>query len=225
MNLKYQKITTAVTVLVIFAVAQISLGLTYAERDTNPTVSPTASTQLLGILTTSDSKAITVNGASAITGATIPAGAVIETPDKVGATIRLGALGSICIAPNTKLTLEYDRQGNAGSVKVKLIEGCVIMRTLKNTAGTINSGQGPLGQTPAATNGALDVCMKSGAATTLNQGAAVDAGAGASPIDCGAAGAAAASAPSGVPVVALVAIAAGGAVAFPLILKGTNPSP
>jgi len=223
MNFKYRKITTATTLLVVLAVAQVYVGVTFAELNSGPGVSDEAPQQLMGILTTSDNKPITVNGASAISGATIPTGATIETPDRVGATIRLGPLGSICIAPNTKLTLEFDRQGNVGTVKVNLTEGCVILRTLKGTAGTINSAQGNLGQIAAATGGALDVCLKSGAAPMINQGAAVDAGAGASAVDCGAAGAAAA--PTGIPVGATIAMIAGGGAGLYVLFRGSNPSP
>src|SRR5712692_8029312 len=126
MNFKYRKITTATTLLVVLAVAQVYVGVTFAELNSGPGVSDEAPQQLMGILTTSDNKPITVNGASAISGATIPTGATIETPDRVGATIRLGPLGSICIAPNTKLTLEFDQQGKL--VKVTLTQGCVILR-------------------------------------------------------------------------------------------------
>lgn len=223
MNFRYQKITTATTLLVVLAVAQVYVGVTFAEPKSGPTVSEAVPAQVLGILTTSNSKPITVNGASAISGATIATGATIETPDNVGATIRLGPLGSICIAPRTKLTLEFDRSGNAGSVKVNLTEGCVILRTLKNTAGTVNSSQGILGQINAATGGAIDVCLKAGAAPMINQGAAADAGAGASALDCGAAGAAAA--PTGIPIGATIAMFAGGGTGLYLLFRGGNPSP
>ena len=160
-----------------------------------PTPTPTAreagTTALMGILSTTNNKPITVNGASTVSGATIPSGTTIETPAGVGATIRLRALGSLCVAPITKLTLEFDRQGNIGSLKITLTEGCVILRTFKSAGGTINSPQGIVGRIDAAIGGAIDVCLKPGAAATINQGAAVDAGAGASVLDCGAAGAAA----------------------------------
>ena len=221
MNFKYRKITTATTLLVVLALAQVYVGVTFAGPNSGPGVSGATPQQLMGILTTSDNKPITVNGASAISGATIPTGATIETPDRVGATIRLGPLGSICIAPNTKLTLEFDSQGKA--VRVTLIEGCVILRTLKGTAGTINSAQGNLGQIAAATGGALDVCLKSGAAPVINQGAAVDAGAGASAVDCGAAGAAAA--PTGIPLGATIAMFVGGGAGLYVLFRGGNPSP
>ena len=224
MNLKYQKIITATALLVTLAVGQFYVGLTFAEPNSGARVTEPAPQAIMGILTTSNNKLITVNGASAISGATIPPGATIETPDGVGATIRLGALGSVCISPNTKLTLEFGRQGNVGDVKLNLTEGCAILRTSKNTAGTFNTAQGIAGQTNAATGGSIDVCLRSGGTPSIDKGSAVDAGAGASALDCGAAGAAAA-APAGIPPAASVAFIGGGAVGLYLLFRGGNPSP
>lgn len=222
MNQRYRKITTPIALLVTLAIAQLYVGVGLAESTFVSSV-PEAAPALMGILTTGNNKPITVNGASAISGATIPTGATIETPDKVGATIRLGPLGSICVAPNTKFTLEFDRQGNVGTIRINVTEGCVILRTSKGTVGTLNSAQGMVGQTAAATGGAIDVCSRSGAAPVVNQGAAVDAGAGASAVDCGAAGAAAA--PTGIPVGATIAMIAGGGAGLYLLFRGGNPSP
>jgi len=223
MHFRYQKITTIIALLVTVAVGQLYIGVSFAEPNSESSVSTTAPQPIMGILTTSQNKPILVNGASAISGATIPPGATIETPDNVGATIRLGALGSLCISPNTKLVLEFDRQGNIGSVKVNLAEGCAILRTLKGTAGTFNTAQGLAGQLSAASNGSIDVCLKAGGTPSVDQGSAVDAGAGASAVDCGAAGAAAI--PPGIPPAVTVAFIGGGATGLYLLFRGGNPSP
>jgi hypothetical protein len=223
MHLKYQKITTVIALLVTVAVGQLYIGVTFAEPNSSASVSVTAPQPIMGILTTSQNKPILVNGASAISGATIPTGATIETPDNVGATIRLGALGSLCIAPNTKLVLDFDRQGNLGNVKVNLTEGCAILRTMKNTAGTFITAQGLAGQINAANGGSIDVCLRSGGTPSVDQGSAVDAGAGASAVDCGAAGAAAI--PAGIPPAVTVAFIGGGATGLYLLFRGGNPSP
>jgi hypothetical protein len=221
---RFHKISTATAFLVILAVGQLYMGVTFAEPNSSPRVSEAVPQQLMGVLTTSNNKPITVNGTSAISGATIPAGATIETPDGVGATIRLGPFASLCIAANTKLTLQFDRQGNVGNVKVNVTEGCVILRTQKDTAGTVDTAQGNVGQISSATGGSIDVCLRPGAPPTVNQGAAVDAGAGASALDCGAAGAAAAP-PAGIPAEAAVAFIGGGAAGLYLLFRGKNPSP
>jgi hypothetical protein len=222
MNLRYKTLTTATALLVTLAVGQLYLGIAFAEATSTLGVSPGNPAQLMGILTTSNNKPITVNGASAISGASIPTGATIETPDGVGATIRLGPLGSLCVAPNTKLSLEFNQQGKL--VRVTVTEGCVILRTSKDVSGAINGPQGVIGQIAAtAAGGSLDVCLKPGAAPSINQGAAVDAGAGASAIDCGAAGAAAI--PPGIPPAVTAAFIGGGAAGLYLLFRGSNPSP
>ena len=133
--------------------------------------------QFVARLTTRGNAPITVNGASAVGGATILTGATIETPDQVGATINLGSLGDLEIAPNTKLTLEFDANGN---VKVKLDRGCMILRTKKNVNATVETEQGVAATNDKKNGGAADVCFPLGAVQpTVNQGAAASAGAGA----------------------------------------------
>jgi hypothetical protein len=220
MNSKYKKITTATALLATLAIGQVYIAIGFAEPNSGSSVPAAASQQLVGILTTSNNRPISVNGANAINGATIPSGAVIETPDGVGATIRIGNLGSLCIAANSKVSIQFDRQGG---ITVTVIEGCAILRTSKGTSGIVNSAQGNIGQINASTGGSIDVCTRAGAAPTINQGAAVDAGAGASALDCGAAGAAAA--PVGFPPAATVAFIGGGAAGLYLLFRGGNPSP
>ena len=222
MNLRYQKLTTTTALLVTLAVGQLYVGITFAEANSGLSVSGAVPVALMGILTTSSNKPITVNGANAISGASIPSGATIETPDGVGATIRLGPLGSLCIAPNTKLSLQFDQQGKL--VGVIVTQGCVILRTPKNVSGAISGPQGVIGQVPAATGGSLDVCLRTGTAPLINQGAAADAGAGASAVDCGAAGAAAAP-PTGLPPAVTAAFIGGGAAGLYFLFRGSNPSP
>ena len=224
MTSKYKKITTATALLAALAIGQVYIAISFAEPNSGASVAAAVPQQIVGILTTSNNRPITVNGANAISGATIATGAVIETPDGIGATIRIGSLASLCIAPNTKLSIEFERQGNAGTVRINVTEGCAILRTLKGTSGIVNSAQGNVGQINGATGGSIDVCLRAATAPTVNQGAAVDAGAGASALDCGAAGAAAA-APAGIPPAATAAFIGGGATGLYLLFRGDNPSP
>lgn len=216
MTSKYQKISSAIALLAVFAVGQVYIGVSFAEP--NAAHSVTATQPQMGVLTTSSNRPISVNGANAISGATIPSGATIETPDGTGATIRIGS-STLCVASNTKLTIEFD----GTSVRVTILEGCAILRTQRGVGGSVNSASGNVGTINADTGGSLDVCSRGGAAPTVNQGAAVDAGAGASVLDCGAAGAAAI--PAGIPPAATVAFIAGGAAGLYVLFRGGNPSP
>jgi hypothetical protein len=89
--------------------------------------------QLLARLTTKGNQPITVNGVSATSGDSVANEAIIETPANVDASVDLGLLGSIDIAPGTRAKLEYDsacNPGTAGSslqcgVKVTVFAGCI----------------------------------------------------------------------------------------------------
>ena len=111
------------------------------------------------------------------TGASILTGATIETGADQSATVNLGPLGQLDIAPNTKLVLTYDDQGN---VKALIIFGCAILTAKKKTTGEVETEKGSAGKTDPAVGGVLEVCFPPGAAApTVGQGVAVGAGAGA----------------------------------------------
>lgn len=133
---------------------------------------------VIGRLTTRGNASVLVNGNRVSTGTTILTGATLETGDNVGATVMLGPLGSLDIGPNTKLTLEYDSQGN---VRVALTQGCMILKTNKRSSGEVKTSAGTAGKIDKASGGFLDVCFPPGStAPIVNQGAAAQAGAGAS---------------------------------------------
>jgi len=179
MIFRNQKMLTAATLFVIFAVTQVYIGVSFAEPNSGG-ARVAGPQQLMGILTTRDNQPILVNGVSTVSGATIPSGATVETPDKVGATINIGAIGSLCIAPNTKLVVQFDQR----EINVSLTQGCVILTTVKNVKGTINAPQVSGAQISPTTGGTIDVCLQPGEAPKVNQAAAANAGAGASGLGC-----------------------------------------
>ena len=176
MNQKRRNGSRVIAVLLLFAVAQIGLqvGLAEPNTTTNPTALPQ---QFVARLTTRNNQPITVNGLSANTGASILTGATIETGADQSATVNLGPLGQLDIAPNTKLVLTYDEQGN---VKALIVYGCAILTAKKKTTGEVATEQGSAGKTDPAAGGVLDICFPQGATSpTVGQGAAANAGAGA----------------------------------------------
>jgi hypothetical protein len=221
MSLRRRKGLTAIAAVLLFSVAQIGVQVSFAQPAAG--VPPVPSQQFIARLTTRNNVAITVNGNGAATGSSILTGATIETGPDQSATVNLGPLGVLDIAPNTKLVLTYDEQGN---VKVMLVQGCAVLATKKKSEGEITTQQGSAGKTDRKKDGILDVCFPPGASgPVVNQGAAVAAGAGAG---VGApAGAAAASAGGifGIGVPATIAILAGaGAAGLTPIFFQTNPS-
>ncbi|PWT87326.1 MAG: hypothetical protein C5B55_14935 [Blastocatellia bacterium] len=220
MTIRQRKGLRAIAGLVLFSLIQVGTQVSFAEPNSpsNPIPIPQ---QFIARLTTRNNQPITVNGNSATTGASIVTGATIETGADQAATVNLGPLGSLDIAPNTKLVLNYDEHGN---VKVTLITGCAILTTKKKTTGEVATEQGgTAGKTDPAKGGILDICFPPGAsAPTVGQGAAAAAGAGAG----GAAGAAAGGGGLfGLGVPATIAIIGGGTAAAltPLAFQ-SNPS-
>src|SRR6266550_7196259 len=152
MSIRQQKTMKALAIFVAFAVAQISIQLSFAG-----TVSRTSATlvqqQLVVRVTTSGNRPILVNGNSTASGGSLATGATIETPDGVSATIDLGPLGTLDLAPNSKVVLEFEcppppptppaagTEPEPCKVKVKVLTGCVVLKTKKNTQGQIDTEQ------------------------------------------------------------------------------------
>jgi hypothetical protein len=135
MNFKQHRVSKAIATLVLFAMAQVAIQVGFAAPATS--VSPVAPIpqQFIARLTTRNNQPITVNGVGATTGASILTGATIETGADQSATVNLGSLGTLDIAPNTKLVLTYDDNGN---VKAVIMFGCAILTAKKKTKGEQN---------------------------------------------------------------------------------------
>src|SRR5205823_8127151 len=122
------RIAKVMSLVLTFVIAQVFLGLTFAApgaADKRIDVPP----QAAAVLTTQGNKPITVNGASATSGATILSGMMIETPSDVSATVSIPGHGTLMIPANTKLTLEFDQAGN---ILVALVQGCVVLDTKRS---------------------------------------------------------------------------------------------
>ena len=150
----------AIAILLVFSVAQISLQIGYAQ-------------QFIARLTsTRGNQPVLVNGLSAAPGASIVTGATIETLSDQTAEINLGSFGTLELAPNTQLRIDYDQEGNT---KVTLIRGCAVLRSKKGAKGEIVTEQGPAAENDKKKkNSVLDVCFINGQ-TTVNQNAAANA--------------------------------------------------
>ena len=97
-----------------------------------------AGSPIMGKLKTRDNKAVTVNGANVSSGTTIMSGAEIQCPEKIGATVDLGSLGRLDIAPKTDVNLTFDPT----KINVELRSGYVLLTTKPGIHGTVNSLDG-----------------------------------------------------------------------------------
>jgi hypothetical protein len=191
----------AIAVFLAFALVQICIQLSFAA--------PVVPQQFIARLTTTGNQPITVNNASAASGASLLTGATIETPAAVSATIDLGALGTVELPPNSSIQLDFDDNGN---VRVKVLRGCVTIKKSGPGTGEIYTAEGASEKTNSNRKG-MGFCYLNGALNPLGQAAAT-AGAGG----------------AGIGTEALIAIiAGGGALAAGLIWAfhggGGNPSP
>lgn len=224
MNKKRRNGPRAIAALLLFAIVQIGLQVGFAEPG-NASNATTVPQQFVARLTTRNNQPITVNGLSANTGASILTGATIETGADQSATVNLGPLGTLDIAPNTKLVLTYDEEGN---VKAVILFGCAILTAKKKAKGEVATEQGSAGKTDPAVGGVLEICFPPGAAApTVGQGVAVGAGAGAGAPAGGATAGGGGLFGLGVPATIAILGGAGAAALTPLFFQdnpsGSNP--
>jgi hypothetical protein len=204
MNSKSKRITTIVTWLLIVVTNQVLVGAGIAAPNSGELASTPVVQVISGVLATSGNKPVMVNGQSAITGATIVSGATVETPDQVKATIAIPGHGSVVAEGNTKFAVSFGQT----DIKITLIQGCLVLVTMKGTSGEIDNEQTVLGKTDGLTDGRLEVCPK------RTPGAVAAAAGGAGGL-------------FGLGAAATVAIIGGGiaAVVIPIATHGGNPSP
>jgi len=96
-----------------------------------------------GKLRTRNNKPLLVNGNSVKPGTTIFSGANIQSPAKVGATIDLGSLGRLDMAPLTDVTLVFD----AVHIDVQLKSGYVVLTAGKGITGRVVTSEGKVLET------------------------------------------------------------------------------
>ncbi len=155
MNSKSKRIISATALFVAFAIGQAYLTVSLAGSVTAEPSAVVLPQQPSAILTTAGNKPININGANAVTGATVLPGASIETPDQVGANIDIPGHSSLQISANAKLVLTF----SGGSVRVTLIRGCVTLHTRSGVRGDVIAESGKeLGQTDPAKDGDLRFC-------------------------------------------------------------------
>lgn len=208
----------ALALLIVFSFLQFCVGLALAEPSLSsetrvPLPSPPQATG--GRLITHNNQTVTVNSNVVGNGATVLPGAIVETGDKIAATINLGALGSIEMAPNTKIKIEFSN----GQIKVTVIQGCLIVKNKQGVYAQVYTDKGLVASNDGIQRQAAstDVCYPAGAPNPIvNQGAAANAGAGAVVLG------------NVAKKLELLGLFGGGGIAIALLAilnRGSNPSP
>ena len=137
-----RKTVQALALLAALALPQVFVQANALGRHVSPRFA-LVPLPIAGKLTTSQNKSILVNGNSVKSGTTILSGTQITTPAQVGATIDLGPLGRLDVAPDTKLTLTFTET----SVTVELEKGHVALTTNKGVNGMVKTAEGMISRT------------------------------------------------------------------------------
>ena len=137
---------------------------------------PTTWQQISGQLATVRQAKILVNGNNTRSGATIFSGSQLQTPEAVGAAIMVAPLGRVDIAPQTLLVVTFTSE----AMEIDLVAGCVILSTEKGISGLVKTPQGVNKKIGPEKRSFTDVCTgeKGAASPTIDEGAAMKAGAG-----------------------------------------------
>lgn len=208
MSLRQRKAFKALAVFLAFSFAQVYVQTSFAEPG-NARASVPVPQALVAKLTTRGGAA-TVNGTGASSGATILSGATIETPDQVSATIDLGSAGTIELQPGSSIQLDF---ADDGTVRVKVLRGCVTMKKKGAAAGEIYTAEGASEKTNSNRKG-MGFCYLDGKLNPFGGAAAAGGGA--------------AAAGGGLSTAAKIAIfggIAGATIGIILGTRGDNPSP
>lgn len=141
MNIRRYKGLKALAIFMAFAVAQISLQLTFAAPSSSPSLATFLPQGILAKVTSKGGQPISINGVSSPSGSSVATNAIVETADGVEATIDLGSLGSIDLGPNTKIKIEFecppekqnDPNPDECKVKTTVLAGCIVAHYKKGS--------------------------------------------------------------------------------------------
>lgn len=138
MSPKRQRAASAIALLLVFSLSQVYVHATLAGK--SPAVKNAAATNpaRTGKLTTRGNNPISLNGISTNSGTTVLPGAQLLTPANVGASVIIGRIGLVRMAPETSLTLNF----NDKSVDVILNSGYATLTTAAGVKGTIATPDG-----------------------------------------------------------------------------------
>ena len=176
MSRKAGKLRSLIALSLIFSLLQVWAVASPAVMSVKNDKANGKADVLYGTLATIGDRAVNINGSNVRSGTTVMSGALIETPETVGASLQMSPLGRLEIAPQTRLQLSFI----AGHVDVNLISGCAILTTYEGVEGTVSTPQGTTERIGPAKRSFIDVCTgeDGAAAPIVGEGAAAKAGAG-----------------------------------------------
>ena len=145
MTSKRQRAASAIALLLIFSISQIYVQASLAGKSL-PTTNTATAPARAGKLTTTGNNPINVNGNSTNPGTSIISGSQLLTPAGVGASVQIGKLGLLRMAPETSLTLNF----NGSTIDVTLTSGYATLTTGPGVKGSITTPDGKTERTDSA---------------------------------------------------------------------------
>ena len=141
----------------------LSMCLVVATMATYSMVTLANSERVVGELSVSgktingETPFVKLNGEAAQTGRSVFSSSMIVTPANTGATINLGKVGKIELAPNTSLALSFNEKGingdlSTGQITVLNAADTVNIKTLDGTIVKLNAGDSAVATTGKAQN-------------------------------------------------------------------------
>lgn len=146
MNSRRQKATQAIAIFLVFAVFQVYVRASLTNSSVSAKEAAVNLVVPAGMLIVGGNTPVTLDGNSADTGTTIFSGARLQTPDGVPANVRLGSVTRLDMAPNTNLTLAFDK----GRVAINLLAGNVVLTTDKGISGSVTTPDGLTARTDSS---------------------------------------------------------------------------
>lgn len=119
-----------------------------ATRPTVASGTTVPASMIFGKLSLPGSRLILLNGNSVGSGMTIFSGAQLQTPEGTEATVLLGTVGHLEIAPNSNLTITFDK----ASVEVTVMAGHAVLSTNAGVTGTVRSADGKVERSSNSAN-------------------------------------------------------------------------
>lgn len=126
----------------------LSACLIFALYATYSMVALATTDKIAGELIINGKSAVTVNGEIAQTGRSVFSASTITTPDDATATINLGRMGKLELAPSSSLTVNFDQNSITGN----LTAGTVTVIGSADTSAVINTSHGSVSSATAENN-------------------------------------------------------------------------
>lgn len=142
-NVRPMRILSALMLIAVVNVYVFAAGAIVPKDTASESASPKV---LLGKLVTMSNRPIIVNGAEAITGTIILSGAQLTTPATSIATVQLDKVGTVTVAPSSRVTLNFDSK----NVAVKINSGDATLSTAEGVKGTVINANGTPRNVPSA---------------------------------------------------------------------------